>query len=440
MNKRNSLFFSFFLFAFLANAQSSPILEKALRFSNFLVEQEADSAYSMLSKEVVSQITKEQLQEILPQVEKQMGKLNYRDEIRQLKEGQYIVTYQPFHFKKRTLDLKLVFNDKELISGLFFLPHQTIKLELLDTTAFYEEEIEVVTNKTFHLKGIATFPKKDDVCPAVVLVHGSGPNDMDETVGPNKLFRNLAHGLAERGVAVFRYDKRTHAYGGRPELDVQSMTLKEETIDDAITAVQLARKDNRIHKKQVYILGHSLGGMAAPKIASHSKHVKGIIIMGGNARPLEVLLKEQYEYLFNLDSVITEEEKVTLTTLDEQLNHLKVFKNTGKSENSLPLNLSEDYWNYLLNYDQVKTAKNLEKPILIVHGERDYQVTMKDFQKWQSALKEQPNVAFKLYEKLNHLMLEGTGSSNPEEYEIESPLPSYLLDDLAKWIKSNSNQ
>ncbi|MDZ7606573.1 MAG: hypothetical protein U5K79_13515 [Cyclobacteriaceae bacterium] len=60
-----------------------------------------------------------------------------------------------------------------------------------------------------------TLPKGKNSFPIVLFVHGSGPNDRDETIGPNKPFRDIAYGLAEKGIASLRYDKRTFVYGIR---------------------------------------------------------------------------------------------------------------------------------------------------------------------------------------------------------------------------------
>ena len=427
-------FFISILFFYSAHAQLSSIERKALQFSDYLINQEADSAYLMFSPEITSQLNKGQIRELFPQVEGQMGKLSYRDRIRQVQEGEFQVTYQPFHFKSKTLDLKLVFNQSELISGFFFIPHKAVSLTLIDTTLFYEEEIEVVTDKTFHLRGIASFPKTQEPVPALILVHGSGPHDMDETFGPNKLFKALAHGLAQKGIAVMRYDKRTHAYAGRPELDIINLTLEEETIQDAISAVNLAASDKRIDKKHVYVLGHSLGGMAAPKIAEKSKRTAGIIILAGNARPLEELLMEQYEYLFSLDSKIVPDEKQALTDLNQQIMNLQELNESGTTTGSLPLNLPQAYWQYLLNYNPVKTCQDLNKPVLILQGKRDYQVTTQDFELWKEKLNGHKKFQFKLYDKLNHMMQEGSGKSTPDEYEKASTPPVYLTEDIAKWI------
>lgn len=433
-------FFLIALFAqaYVASAQLSTIEIKANKFSNLLFDGNADSSYKMLAPEVQSQMTSDQLRTLIGTIEGQLGMLQERGKVTQTQEGDYEVTYQPFQFRESLLDLKLVFNKDELISGLFFVPHKEFKLELVDTESFCEEEIEVVTDKTYRLPGIATYPKNKEKCPAIILAHGSGPNDMDETLGPNKLFKDLAHELAKNGIAVFRYEKRTRTYAGRSEMDVANLTLDEETFDDVISAVDLARKDKRVNKKKVFVLGHSLVGMCAPRIAQRSKWVNGIIIMAGNARPFEVLLQEQLHYIFNEDSLINEMEQATLDQIENQIKALEELRKKGETENALPFGLSRAYWEYLNKYNQTAVANELNKSIVVLQGKRDYQVTVEDYELWKSTLQEKENVTFHLYDNLNHMFREGEGLCYPSEYELKSALPKYVVDDIIAWVKAQN--
>ena len=129
--------------------------------------------------------------------------------------------------------------------------------------AFVERDTAVVTG-TIRLPATLTYPAGVARAPGVVLVHGSGPNDRDETVGANKPFRDLAHGLAGRGIVVLRYDKRSKvaplAFMGRP------FTVDEEVVDDALSAAALLRGLPEVDPSRVVVLGHSLGGTLAPRI------------------------------------------------------------------------------------------------------------------------------------------------------------------------------
>jgi dienelactone hydrolase len=106
-----------------------------------------------------------------------------------------------------------------------------------------------------------------------VLVHGSGPQDRDETIGPNKPFRDLAWGLASQGIAVLRYEKRTKKHAMKLVLIKNTITVKQETIDDALAAVALLRKTERIDPNRIFVLGHSLGGMLIPRIGARDPDV-----------------------------------------------------------------------------------------------------------------------------------------------------------------------
>ncbi len=424
-----------FLFIQIGFGQNlTGIEQKASNFSTALTSGNFSDAIIDFSEAVATQIDAEKLAEIWDQLEAQAGKFIKLDRIRSEEQDGIPITIQPVHFKNSILDLKLAFDPSETIISILFVPHQPVVLDLVETDNFYEEVIIVNTGKNLTLRGILTLPKNKENVPAVILVHGSGPNDMDETLGGNKLFKDLAHGLAERGIAVLRYDKRTYAYAGKPELNTNTLTLHEETIEDAISAVDFARKHKVIDKKNVFVLGHSLGGMSAPQIAERSKHTKGIIIMAGNARPLERLVLEQFNYLFNEDGIITAEENTAIENYKSQLMNLEALKKDPNATGTLPLGMSANYWKYLVAYNQVETAKNLNKPILVLQGERDYQVTMEDYQIWKNAIGDQADVVFHSYSKLNHMMREGSGACYPSEYQIKSNLPDYLVRDIALWI------
>ena len=107
--------------------------------------------------------------------------------------------------------------------------------------AFRSARCEVVSGPV-SLPGTLSMPAGDGPFPGVVLVHGSGPQDRDETIGGFRPFQDLAQGLASRGIAVLRYDKRTKVY--QKELaGTRDLTIRQEVIDDALAAVKLLRAD-----------------------------------------------------------------------------------------------------------------------------------------------------------------------------------------------------
>jgi len=284
----------------------------------------------------------------------------------------------------------------------------------------------------YRLPGTLTIPKLSKSFQIVVFVHGSGPHDRDESIGPNKPFRDLAHGLANHGIASLRFDKRTFIYGANSTAGVRNIDLNSEILDDATTAVQYCAEIDSV--EGIYVLGHSLGGMMAPKIASENEIVNGIILMAANSRPLEEVILDQYQYLFSADG-ITNQEQQAINELIIQMANLQKFKtNPLDTTLGLPLGLSHTYWRSLNEYDQLEEIHSLTQRILVIQGARDYQVSMKDFELWKKELQSNPRATFKLYSHLNHFFQEGEGLSFPEEYLERKNIPDYVINDIASWI------
>lgn len=412
-------------------------------FIDALSKKDYTTPYNMFDTIVSKKISQEQLPSIWETIQNQVGDYKSYSSITQEKEEEHEVVYVTCKFERMTLDLKLVYNNNHKIVGFFFVPphpKETAKYQLpvYDKEFDYTEQDITVKTGEYSLPGILTLPKNKKNIPILILVHGSGPQDRGETIGPNKIFRDLAVGFATNGIATLRYDKRTKVYAEKLSKTQDSITVKEETIDDVISAIKLASTFNEIDKSKIYILGHSLGGMLAPEIAFESKEVKGIVMMAANARPLEDLILEQVNYILSLGDSITTSETKQLEIVSQQVAKVKSNELTVKTPSSeLPFNVPASYWIALKKYNQLETAKKIKSKILILQGERDYQVTMTDFNLWKKELSDHKNVSFKSYPKLNHLFIEEEGKSKPEEYEHPGNVAEYVIIDIAEWIKKN---
>src|SRR3984957_19632935 len=214
-------------------------------------------------------------------------------------------------FENSVLDATVVFNPDGKLGGLSFQPHQAppapwTPAAYVKQDSFTEQPLTLVNGK-FELPGTLTMPKGDGPFPAVVLVHGSGPHDQDETIGPNKGFKDLAYGLAAHGVAVFRYTKRTEKYGEKSSDDPAKLTVDDEVVSDARAAVALVAQQPKINPKQVFLLGHSLGAYLAPRIATGDSQIAGVAILGANTKPIEQVIVEQVRYLASKGGAPAEE-------------------------------------------------------------------------------------------------------------------------------------
>jgi dienelactone hydrolase len=205
----------------------------------------------------------------------------------------------PIRLERMTIDLKVaVVGDK--VAGLFMTPAAPAQGETwsppgyADAAKFTTLDVTVGPSA---LGGTLSLPKAAGKVPAVVLIQGSGPLDRDETVGPNRPFRDLAEGLATRGIAALRYDKRTWVH---PEQFTASSTVREETMDDVIAAVAQLAARPEIDAGRIIIVGHSLGGMLAPRIAEGGHGIAAVVILAGASRPLPSIIVEQTEYLASL--------------------------------------------------------------------------------------------------------------------------------------------
>jgi dienelactone hydrolase len=319
-------------------------------------------------------------------------------------------------FERAALNVRVAFRPDGKIAGLGFTPRRAaVETSVPPPSSRFTEESIVVGSGEWALPGTLSLPPGDHL-PAIALVHGSGAGDRDETVGANKPFRDLAWGLADRGIAVVRYDKRTRQYGAKMALN-KNLTVQDETIDDAVLAATLLRAHARIDRRRVFILGHSLGGTLAPRIAAQDRDVAGLVIMAGATRPFDDTVKEQLAYL------------ASLTPGGSAADQEAAFR---QLKNSAP----PAYWTDLDAYHPAQIAATLTIPMLILQGERDYQVTLQDLAGWRKALDGHAGVVIKTYPTLNHLFLTGEGKSVPSEYARPGTIPGFVLDDIANWIKN----
>jgi dienelactone hydrolase len=415
-------------------------LLEALNRGDFL------AAASNFDETMMKTFGPEKLAEFWKQVPTRLGAFKRQTAARRDQLGAYDIALVTCEFEKVTLDARVVFDKAGKIAGFQFVPSlPPAKYEpprYADPAKFEEIEITVGSGE-WELPGTLTIPKGQGPFPAVVLVHGSGPNDRDETLGPNKPFKDIAWGLASQGIAVLRHEKRTRIYGPKIVVDkalAASFTVKEESITDALEAVKKLQHMPRIEGKRIFVLGHSLGGMLIPRIAlaAGDRGAAGYIVMAGLTRPLEDTYLQQMTYLFNLDGQLSEDDKKKLGEIKAQVARIKALQESDLGSGEKFINAPPSYWLDLRGYDPPAVALGIKKPFLVLQGSRDYQVTTEDFENWKRALAGRADVEFRLYTKLNHLFFAGQGLATPNEYtQIHGSVAEDVVADIAAFIKRN---
>lgn len=364
-----------------------------------------------------------------------LGTLQRRGPARVVEQQGMQVVLQPLTFANGTVNATIAVDAQGRVAGLYLKPAAAPPAPPPPTPAsanYTERDLQIVAGKG-PLPATLALPNGAGPFRAVVLVHGSGPQDRNETIGPNRPFLDVARGLAAQGIAVLRYEKRTHA---RPQDFSGEFTMDDETTDDAVAAVALLAGTPGIDPSHLYVMGHSQGGMLAPRIAARSGKVAGVVLWSAPARSLLTLLPEQNRFLFNRDGAISAEEQAALDRLDAQI---AAARGTGAvAAKDLPLGLPARYWRAFETVDPVADAQALEQPILLLQGGRDFQVVDADWQRWNQGLAQGPRAQFHRYPLLNHLGIAGEGPASLDDYQRAGAVSPELVNDVAAWIKAQA--
>jgi uncharacterized protein len=437
---KRTILLLFTLLLFTTSAFSQGILNMIGRSEDFfklLSEEKYTEAYGFFDANFQAKVSEDNVKQIWIKLAEKLGKLENIQVTSSKTQGEHFVVTLEGKFTNDSQDFLLAFDKAEKMVGFFLQPSRKAAAYLTpayaDTTLYKEKEIYVKTAK-HTLVGILTVPKKAAAYPIVVFVHGSGPQDMDETFGPNKPFKDLASGLASKGIASIRYVKRTMLYTRE---FAGTFTVKEEVMDDALAAIALARTIPAANKKQIYLLGHSLGGMMAPKAAVLAPDLKGVILLAAPARKLTDLIVEQTKYMFELEKDTTKAGKLQLDSVVKELNKSRITKlGTLKPDSSI-FGLPAAYWVDLNLYNQVATAKKLvSQRIFVAQGANDSQVSVADYNLWKTVLAAKKTATLKLYPELNHMMITQKDKSDLKQYSVPANVSPVVINDIAAWIKS----
>jgi uncharacterized protein len=409
-----------------------PIAKKAL---DLLMAEKYPELRAMFNERLSAALTEQAFrQQVGPQIKALGQPQGFADpKVQNVGEVQTVVF--PGKFASGYFNFLISIDSQDKIAGLFLQPGEAAAQanekgaaewtppSYSDPAAFSDRNV-VVTTGQYSLPGTLSVPVTPGKHPGLVLVQGSGPQDRDESGFAYKPFRDLAEGLASRGVVVLRYDKRTFVYRS-PEI-AKGITVNEETVDDALSSLKLLRSQKEVDGTKLFVLGHSLGGYLVPRITQRDGRLAGAVILAGNARPLEDVILEQNKYFGATGGTLEAVERTVsavknLTTAD-----------AGASFFGVP----GTYFLDLKGYDAPAQASGLKCRLLVLQGGRDFQVTMTDFRLWQTALARDREATLRSYPSLNHFFVAGTGRSTPQEYRTPGHVALEVITEISNWIKS----
>lgn len=407
---------------------------RAREFVELLDDGEYETAYDTVTERFAEQIPPSRMEQVWTRQIGRYGDLEsfssveYRGE---RDDGLPTVVIRA-ELTDRAVTFEYAFSEGEIAEFLATPASEWTRPDYVDPAAFSERDLTLDAPGDCELGATLSVPNSGENLPGVVLVHGSGDQDRDETAGPNKTFRELAQGLASRGVAVIRYDQRPVAC----DIDRTEATLDDLVTDDAVTAVERLRAVDRV--SEAVVAGHSLGGRVAPRIAERAD-TAGVVMLAPLAEPIHEAIVRQTRHLLTLDGALSARDERALAeteALAEQLRTLDIGPEetltVGGGARGRP------FWRTLREYDHTATAASLDVPTLLVQGGRDYLVTTdEDLPLWRAAIGDDPQTEIVVFEELNHRFQPGSGPSRPQEWTTpENPVAERVVDRVATFLSA----
>lgn len=372
----------------------------------------------------------------------------------------YDIVEHTLYFENGSLVQRTVYDADGRVAGLFFRlgeveedsnsasENDAASPALPEGTT--EKEITFESQDNYTIQGTLTLPK-GEAKAAVVLMHGSGPQDRDSTIGANKPFRDIAYALAAQGIATLRYDKVTYTYGEEiaESDDYATFTVDEESVTDAVNAVNWLREQEGIDKDNIFLAGHSLGGGLLAYAGTKGADVAGYISLASSPRKLWEVILDQNEHVLAEaeESGISEEvAKGRETVAAEKGKALRMDEMSDEELLSGTIfGIPGWYLKHLSGIDPIKLHMADEKPVLVLQGGTDRQIFADiDYPLWEDGLADHPDATFHLYEPLNHIFGHYQGEAVPYtrmtdlEYGENTPIPAEVTDDIASWILAHA--
>ena len=396
---------------------------------------ESDALYARFTETMQGALPQEAFDALWPQLLDQFGPFKaFYGETQVSVVGGYTVLTQALDMTYTDLLCNLTLDGEGQIAGLYFTAYDIPEPTLAPPEKVIDESV-TVGESPWKLPGTLSMPVCDHPVPAVVLVQGSGATNRDEHIYNVRPFRDIARALSQKGIAVLRYDKRTYVHGKEMLTgnNFRTLSVEEEVIQDAIYAGQLLLGDSRIDPNRIYIMGHSLGAMLAPRIVAQSGDLfHGMILACGTDKSfLDVLLRQAQEARniteAQREELLADGQAIYGMTLEEAL------------QNTFNEYYAYYYWEMLQHPTASEYLKRLQRPTLIINGGRDIQVIDTEGRvTWEDVLDMDAPWLTCYWTDVNHLMMRPQVSSQArgtvDEYKVECTVAEDITDLMASFI------
>lgn len=414
------------LFSF-AQAEEFALPRLSQEVSSLLLADDYAALVSRFDENMASALTEEALSQTMQALALQYGPRQQDINLELFPDRNAVVL--TLHYARSAINLTVIFNEAEQISGMFVQPAavEPTSKELVQTAA--ETSLTLFAGTERELSARLITPENEQA-PYVIFVHGSGASDMDETIGPNKPFRDLAYDLAALGVGSLRFDKITYAHPALP-----CDTVIQEYLEPVTEALRVLRE--HASPSAVYVIGHSEGGMLAPWLTEECGF-DGAVVMAGTPKTLwEIQWMQNMAVLAFVPREHQEAQQAFVQAEVQKASRLLSMSEAELASTTL-FGLSAVYHRSIAELDEIALVKDSGKPFLFLWGDCDLQVDRASFEAWQEGLNEYEKAEYIVYPGLNHLFLTAQEDDSilsvQEAYSRPETIGQQISQDIADWI------
>ncbi len=403
----------------LSHAQAQTGIDGVIgRFQQFYNNTQYDSIFSMLSPRSQAIMPQDKIKAAMGQLRNQVGSLKAFERTSQ--DDKF--SYYKASFANADLLLTTSVNADNKLEAFRFGPYKEVAKEAAEKSDI------VLSTPTGKIFGSLTMPEGGAKVPVVLLIAGSGPTDRrgNNPLGvKSNTYKMIADSLQKAGIACVRYDKRGIGESRGAMASQEEMNLTTY-INDAAGFVKMLKEDSRF--SEVIIAGHSEGSLIGMVVA-RQQNVKKYISISGAGERLDNTLKEQ----------ITAQWKDLVPVAVKIMDSLKKGFDVKYVPEALEIVFSpslQPFIRSLFKYDPQVEIKKLQCPVLILQGDNDLQVALKNAQNLKKA---QPKAKLVVIKKMNHALKDAPAdrSGNMATYTDPSlPLSAGLASAMAGFIKA----